>query len=366
MLVAFDYQVFYWQSYGGISRYICELARALSVLDDTQVRIVAPLHVNRYLEKLDGMNVLGWRVPEVPLTTRLRRHAGHAVSRLVWWLDRPRVVHETYYAPSGTAPAGVPVVLTVHDMIHERFPESFPPGDKIADWKRSAVRRADHVVCVSESTRADLLAYTDVEPAKVSVIPHGYSRLARSAPVAAAVSSMKPHILYVGPRRGHKNFSVLLSAFSRSAKLRRTHRLLCFGGGPLTAQEMHDIQQLGLHPADVVQQDGDDAALASAYVQASVFAYPSLYEGFGLPILEAMAMGCPVACAQSSSLPEVAADAAEYFDPGDADSVAATLEKLLYDSARCAQLRSLGAQRVQLFTWGKCAAATLAVYQSVT
>lgn len=365
MHVAFDQQVFSWQVHGGISRYYCELAARLAARAECRVSVIAPMHVNAYLGALPPGVVVGARVPQLARTGRARQLASAVLAR--GWLraQRPDIVHETYYARRGAAARGAARVVTVFDMIHERFPADFPAHDDTRERKAAAVLRADRVICISESTRRDLLDLVAVDPARVSVV-----HLAGMPPATPAVGAPVPDgpfLLYVGQRSGYKNFAGLLRAVASSPALRGRIRVVAFGGGPLAAAERALIQALGL-PADaVVEVAGDDAALAALYCRAALFVYPSRYEGFGLPPLEAMSYGCPVVCSGTSSLPEVVGDAAELSDPDRPESIAAAIERVLTSPERAAELRRRGGVRAATFTWDRCAAETLAIYeQAVT
>lgn len=157
MKIVYDAQVFVEQEYGGISRYICALASHLARLSDMEVKIVAPLHINAYLRALPKDLAVGGYIPRLHRTARMIRMLGTALCKPVASLIHPDLVHETYYAEQALCRAKVPHVLTVHDMIEERLPESFPLGYPLAHRKLCAVNRADHVFCVSENTRRDLL-----------------------------------------------------------------------------------------------------------------------------------------------------------------------------------------------------------------
>lgn len=363
MRVAYDPQAFLIQEYGGLSRYFCRLAEALARRPGVTPRIFAPLHLNAHLAELPRPLVRGLRVPRVPRTGRALRFASRLAARAAIARFRPEIVHETYYSPRSLAPRGVPRVVTVLDMIHELFPGSFAPRDPVSGWKRLAVTRADRVLCISESTRRDLLALIPLPAEKVAVVPLGFDP---PAPFGAPPApGGRPYLLYVGQRDGYKNFSGLLEAFAASPRLRGEFELRCFGGGPFTRAERERIRALGLPGERVTRAGGGDEALGAAYAGAALFVYPSRYEGFGIPPLEAMARDCPVACSATSSLPEVAGDAAAYFNPDDPQAIRAALEALLDDPRRRADLVARGRERIRLFSWDRCADATLAVYREL-
>lgn len=365
MRIAYDYQVFNDQRYGGISRYFFEVASRLARTPGLQVGIVAPLHVNAYLaEARPPLELLGCRAPDWPRTGRLFRQLNHWLSGPALRRFGPDIVHETYYARQRTSAAGPRVVLTVLDMIHERFPESFSPRDITFGAKARAVERADRIICISENTKRDLLEIMSPDPAKVSVVHLGFSLTHRPA-VAAAAGTSRPYLLYVGARGGYKNFSALLEAYAANAGLHGNYDLVAFGGGGFTATEHALIARLGLRATQVMQRSGGDDALADHYQRAALFIYPSLYEGFGIPPLEAMSFDCPVVTHNASSIPEVVGDAAELTDCSDPGKLCTAVERVLTDGSRRSELIALGRQRLKHFSWERCATETLAVYRGV-
>jgi len=366
MRIAFDSQIFSAQEYGGISRYFCEIAPRLARSPGVTLSIAAPLHVNAYLAELppplnQGRRVKGSGLLRVPV-----RMAGIAASD--WCLRRlsPDVIHETYYSPWATGPKSAPRVLTVYDMAHERFPETQVNSGKTSRFKALAARRADHIICISESTRRELIDLLGVPAGKTSVIylATSMTKVEPDAQLRARLPQ-RPYLLYVGSRSGYKNFPRLLQAYAGSPRLRNDFDLLCFGGGAWSATEKAEMSRLQLDPARLHCSGGDDRLLAQAYLHARVFVYPSQYEGFGIPPLEAMAQQCPVACGRNSSIPEVVGEAGAYFDASDPDSIRAAVESLACDDTERAKVIPLGNQRVAHFSWDRCAMETLAVYRQL-
>jgi len=365
--VAFDQQVFLLQEFGGISRYICSLSEALSCNPAVEVRIYAPLHHNRHLEALPRTLAHGWRVPRVPKTARPVFALSALLARLAIRRFRPDIVHETYYSADAFAPQGARRVITVYDMVSERFPAEFG-GGQFTDTKRIAVSRADHVLCISENTRRDLIELFGVAPERTSVVYLGYDDLVSLGEAdvrASRQDSSRPYLLYVGSRGGYKNFGALMRAFASSTYLRSGFSVMCFGGGAFAPEELALFRQLQLSDSSIRQVSGSDAMLASLYKGAAAFVYPSLYEGFGIPPLEAMSLGCPVICSNTSSLPEVVGDAGEYFDPSDSESLCLATESVLQSSSRRSELVAKGHARRALFSWERCARETLDVYRSI-
>lgn len=363
MRIVYDHQIFGWQQYGGISRYIAELAGVISADPTHSVDVVCPFYVNEYIDALPiSVRVHGSRTSAIPKFGRSMRSINAMLAAPVMKRLGPQVVHETYYAASRTAPQGAKTILTVHDMIHERFPQYFSSLDPTSRDKARAVARADHIICVSHNTKRDLIEKLGVPEEKVSVTHLGFSATA-SATDAAEPPAGKPFILYVGKRGGHKNFQVLANAFAASTRLKEDFRIICFGGGALTMRDRTTAGGLVLDETLLSSMSGSDAALGSLYGQAAVFVYPSIYEGFGIPPLESMSHGCPVVCSNVSSIPEVVGEAAEYFDPNSVGELLGSLERVLFGASRREDLVAKGAERVKLFSWERCAAETLKVYE---
>lgn len=367
MKIAFDYQAFFIQEYGGISRYYSKLAETLNSFSDVDAKIFAPLHVNAYLSMLPSGVVIGHDVRHLRKRKKLFRAINKIASRYQMSRYRPDLVHETYYAEKSVAPRGVPLVVTVYDMVHELFPGMFPQQDRTSSRKKEAVQRADHVVCISNCTRNDLIDIFDVPEEKVSVVYVGFERFMFDENIDSSIvlSNSKPYLLYVGQRSGYKNFISLISAYSKSDRLKKEVVVVCFGDSPFRSNELQLFADLGLSADQVVHVSGDDRALAYAYKNAAALVYPSLYEGFGIPPLEAMSLGCPVICSYSSSIPEVVGDAAEYFDPKSIESIHESLERVLFSSTRRLDLIRAGLDHYRTFTWQRCSEETLGIYQSI-
>jgi len=368
MKIAYDPQVFFEQSYGGVSRYFCEIASRIAMEKDAQVSLIAPMHINAYLENLPSHIVSGFRLPGTEHLNLFLRALGMLAGDVMLRTLSPDVVHETYFFPFRTGPKRVRRVLTIFDMIHEKFASSFTPTDRTAQFKSLAADRADRIICISESTRQDVMELLGVSQEKISVIHLAGNLISPAEPPSGQMQSLinEPFLLYVGNRGRYKNFSRLLQAYGNSQELQKNFRLICFGGGPFTISEMEAISHLGSCSKQLIQLGGSDHLLATLYHYASVFVYPSLYEGFGLPPLEAMSLGCPVACSECSSIPEVVGDAGEYFDPADSESMTSAILRILSSDALKSSLVAKGYQRSQSFSWNRCASETLDIYKSLT
>ncbi|MDD5389707.1 MAG: glycosyltransferase family 1 protein [Gallionellaceae bacterium] len=365
MKVVFDPQIFSLQEYGGISRYFAELASHLHALEGTQVEVCSPWYASRYLSGVPQA-ILNVRA-SIP-ARRYIRYTRHLFTAANMALFRKRlttqafdIAHHTYYWPLPDSLSVHARVTTIHDMIDE----TIVPNPRKSSLKRRSVQQADHVICVSEHTRKALLECYDIAPEKVSVVHLG-KPAPPPLPPATPDERITPYILYIGERGGYKNFGCLAQAFASSVRLSRDFQLVCFGGKPFSSDEIKSFAALGLASNQVQHCSGDDDMLIALYRDASLFVYPSLYEGFGLPPLEAMSMGTAVACSDATSIPEVVGKAGEYFDPTRMDSIMHAMESVLYAATRRQELIALGHERSAHFSWDRCARETLDIYRTLT
>ena len=374
MKVLIDPQIFSIQKYGGISRYFCELVGNFKNIKEISVKIVTPFYVNSYITSVDSADVIGCSCQDFFKNCNLRvcktaiRVMSLVVGDLILSLYRPDIIHESYYLPFGLGLKKSKRVLTIYDMIHEKFPSQFSISDKVSRFKAIAAKRADHIICISESTRRDVIEMLNIDPKKISVVYLGFNSptLVDCGSGFDFKNSAKPFLLYVGNRSGYKNFNSLIRAFSSSDLLMANYQLVCFGGGPIESEEIKLLKELGLEVnRELLFFSGDDDLLFYLYKNAQAFIYPSLYEGFGIPPLEAMACNCPVICSDASSIPEVVGDAGEYFNPYDIASIAKAVEYVVSSNSRMNQLRELGKIRLRKFSWERCASETAEVYKKL-
>ena len=268
------------------------------------------------------------------------------------------IYHQTYYQGSAGGGRG-PVAVTAYDLVHARFPEHFSADDPTVAQQRRSFHRADLVLAISHATKADLVDILDLDEAKIIVTHLGVAPPPTSATVPSGVDG--PYLLYVGQRYGYKNWERLVRAFAVSG-LAPDLVLIC-AGGELTAVETGFVAELGL-AGRVMRVGADDARLDALYRDAVAFVYPSLYEGFGLPPLEAMVRNCPVVTSHVGPLPEVLGDAAVYADPDDIGSIAAALLEGTSPERR-QQLVRAGRAAAAAYTWERTAEATAAAYSSL-
>jgi glycosyltransferase involved in cell wall biosynthesis len=361
--ITYDHQIFCIQRYGGISRYFIEIASRLKIDNQFNVNIVAPLHFNAYLANYSG-DVFGKFLEPIPKTAKARWFLNSKLSRIYIKYNQPNILHETYYRMNPYSFNKSACVITMHDMVYEKYPHFFP-NNITSKQKKLAVERADHIICVSNNTKNDLIQILGVSPEKITVVYHGSSL----SPVIQKESTQKirskPYIFFVGRRPLYKNFKHLLHAYSLSDNLRKDFDIVCFGGERVCDEEKKVILDLCLNLNCIKFVNGNDELLAKYYRNAAVFVYPSLYEGFGIPLLESMSCSCPIACSNSSCFSEIAGEAAEFFDPSNTENIINAIHRVVYSTYRAKELVGLGEKRLKLFSWDKAATQTADVYKSI-
>tara|TARA_B100001093_G_C26789179_1_gene998193 strand:+ start:610 stop:1719 length:1110 start_codon:yes stop_codon:yes gene_type:complete len=363
MKVAFDHQIFTLQNYGGVSRYISDLANIL-YKKNIDVKAYIGIHQNNYISDLPINIVKGKYINQYPpKTEKLFYLANHCISQTQIKFWKPDIIHETYYSALPAINNKSIRVVTAHDMIHELFSSNFSKNNKTAKKKREAFSRIDHILSISNNTKKDLVEIYDIDKSKISVVHNGVDIKRFQQQNNIKLNINNPYILYVGKRGGYKNFNRFIKACAQSKIVKNNIKILSFGGGDFSQDELLAIKNLGFKDCSVEQIGGDDKTLTYLYSNAICFVFPSLYEGFGLPPLEAMAAGCPVVSSNTSSMPEVINQAGEFFNPYVTEEICHAIEKVINSEERRKELRELGFKNVSLFSMDKCARETLNTYE---
>lgn len=370
MQVIVDGIIYNLQASGGISRLftevlprMCEIDESLRVilLTDSNASNNLPTHKHiehKTIPKVNQFLRPGrlWRpiIPDVRQFVR-KLSIGSAHGKL--W-------HTTYFTKPGEK--GVPLIVSVYDMIFERFPELFHGTNTkhFNDLKRRCVLASDAVLCISETTRGDVMEFYGMKPERVHVIHLAYSPVFRTMrkESRADLPSTEPYFLYVGSRAHYKNFDFLLDSFSR---FQQKNMALFVVGPPWTNEEIDRLEILKLRHRVYLFQEADDDLLCRLYNEAEAFVYPSLYEGFGIPLLEAMACGCPVIASRIPSTVEVAGDCPLYIEPPDQDDMIQAFDLVLAEGRHSKRVKT-GLEHVKRYSWDKTAKATLDIYQSLS
>jgi len=366
--VLFDHQTFSHQRFGGNSRYFAELLNELYRAGEIEFDLPVVQSPNEYLAHAPYFH--GRTSPRIDIPAFLARYVRNTLQTQVVARRPHDIFHATFYDPSALlAVRDAKLVVTVLDMIPEHFPDAFTTTGlygrfitkRWIEGKRTLCERADAILAISENTKRDVVAFYGIDPARITVTHLG-NRLVSDGSDARPQGFPDRYILYVGTRNTYKNFPFFIeSAAPLLAKDPALH-VVCIGGGAFDANEQALVERAGL-AGRVVQRSVPDRELAASYAHALAFVFPSLYEGFGIPILEAFGCGCPALLANASCFPEIAGDAARFFDPHDPASLREALSDVIGDPALASELRDKGRARVREFTWEATARQTLAVYR---
>jgi glycosyltransferase involved in cell wall biosynthesis len=360
MKVLYDGFIFSNQAAGGINRYFAHLIGHLPdefqpVLLATQVRDVNWPHHPR----LKVHRSIQFR----PI--RVSRYIAHPFFRAASAWEKPDVVHPTYYQSLTLRPPngyGCPSVITVYDFVLDIFAEQLDPQRKMVALQRTAIEAADTIICISNSTRNDLLERFPHMESKTTVT-HLAGELDVSMSHGEQPVPERPYFLFVGSRTSYKNFDGLLRAFAKIAEGRDI--ALAVVGSPFNNEERKLLEALKV--PSLVENLGhvEDPHLAKLYRCSIAFVYPSFYEGFGIPPLEAMNCETVVIATNNSSIPEVTGDAALIFDAKDDDALAELMLGVLQQNVDRQLLIHRGKERAKTFSWERTSAQTAQIYRDL-
>ena len=348
---------------GGIGRYTLELLHALRS---------AAIHVTALNAGTEGAPQGALTLPGARLVPGLLTVGQLGIA---WQALRHElaVVHD----PTGVMPlmlTGARRVSTIHDVIPYIYPETSSGLDWLIYryWLPLAVRLLHAIITVSQQSKIDIIRYLHIKPEIVTVIPEAantaYREMSQAeiAPALARNEIHFPYILYVGSVEARKNLPRLLEAYTYLRAWSTHWKLVIVGARKWKFSPVFDtIQRLELEPHVHFTGYVEEADLPALYNGASLFTFPSLYEGFGLPVLEAMACGTPVVTSNTSSLPEVAGDAALLVNPSDVGAITAAMRAVLEHPEQAATMRAKGLERAGEFTWERTARETIAVYEGL-
>lgn len=281
---------------------------------------------------------------------------------------------DVFFAPAHYAPRhlSIPLVVTIHDLAYFYYPAEFLKKDlyKLKNWTKQSVNKSKKIIAVSQNTKVDLIQFYNTQENKISVIYNGFEKASEKndhtrIDTGHATMTNQPYILYVGTLQPRKNISTLIHAFSKFVIHNSEFKLVIVGKkGWLYDKIFSLVEELKLNEKIIFAGHISDAKLAQLYKNAFCFVMPSLYEGFGIPLLEAMSYGCPVISSNASSLPEVGGDACLYFDPKDENKLLKQMTILSENKILREDLIDKGRKQIKKFSWEKCARETLVVLKS--
>jgi glycosyltransferase involved in cell wall biosynthesis len=370
MKIVLDPQIFNIQKYGGISRYYTEIFSILAQKSENDV--VLPLFYtnNVYLKEsklLQKNNNLFFSIlfflPKIGISTKSitrkksKQLANNTISNADYDLFVPTYYDSYFIDFLGSKP----FVLTVYDMIHELFPQYFADDSfGVVKNKILLMEKATTIIAVSQNTKRDILKiYPHIDASKIEVVYHGSSI---KIDESVKVNLPDNYILFVGSRDNYKNFIFLLKSIATLLKKNSSLSLICAGGGEFKKRELDLITELELEN-QIIQISFQENELGHYYKNAKCFVFPSMYEGFGIPVLESMACGCPIVLANHSSFPEVAGDAGVYFDLNSSEDLKIKIEDLITDENLRKEYSEKGLEQVKKFNWKNAAEECLKVYE---
>ncbi len=282
---------------------------------------------------------------------------------------------DVFFSPAHYTPrlCPTPLVVTIHDLSYLYYPDEFLRKDlyKLQHWTKHAIEQSAKIIAVSKNTKRDIMKHYQVPEDKIEVIYNGFeksvlknSRLNEEETLKNYNLQPTTYLLYVGTLQPRKNILTLIDAFHKLWKQIQTYKLVIVGKkGWLYEEIFTKVQELNLQEQVVFTDYLPDDQLVALYKNAFCFILPSLYEGFGIPVLEAMSFSCPVITSFASSLPEIGGDACLYFDPHSSDDLVEKIQRLRDDTALRKDLIKKGRERIKQFSWEKCADETLNVIQ---
>lgn len=362
MNIIFDFKIFFKQRYGGPSRYFFNLFEYINKNQDykNSAHIVSPIYYNEYLNNSSFKNkIIGKKFPKVKFTGIFYKFINSQLSNFFFDKIKPDLIHTTDYDIHYKKKC--PIVVTVHDLIHEIYYKDFGK-DKNYRPKKEILKISDHIICVSKNTKDDLMKYYDVSEKKISVIYHGNSFQNLEYIKSTNLCNFK-FFLFIGSRKRYKNFFKIIEAFKKNQEIYKEFKIVCFGGGQLLESEKKRLIENNIDLKKIIIiKNTSDHNLFELYKNATALIYPSFYEGFGMPIIEAMSLGCPVLSSNTSSLPEVYEDAALSFSPNSIDDLTQRMEQVVYDNNIRKKFIDLGLNQSKKFSWDNCVKKTLKVY----
>lgn len=352
--VMYDYQILAMQKYGGISRYYYELASGMKE-KGVDVHIPVIFSKNEYFKTLIKHPVVS---PDLRFIRGVTR-----ISNLISKMHRRNafdIIHPTYYDPYLIGAYEGKLVVTVYDMIHEQF---MSEDVETIKRKKEYIYKSNRIIAISNQTKNDILRiYPDIDENKIVVTYLSDSVRERSD---AEISKLpNRYILFTGNRSGYKNFSNFIIGISELIINNRDLYIVCGGGGAFTKNEIELLDKLKIK-SQVIQVEYNENEIYTLYNKALCFVFPSLYEGFGIPLLEAMRAQCPVICSNASCFPEIGEDAVLYFDGENPDDIRQKVLDCIRNRELQEELVRKGGDRAINFSWDKTVKQTLNIYKEL-
>ncbi len=352
----------------GVSVYTLNLLRYFSKIADQEHCFVVYLKNSPSLELPEENNYFKYKV--------IKGNFLWSQIYLPIYLATHREI-DVYFSPAHYLPSFCPVpqVVTIHDLAYQYFPSDFTKKDlwQLRSWTRTSVKKANKIIAVSKTTKKDIIKYYDVNDTKVAVVYNGYEKQlgeSKNTMPAGRQENLKlkneKYILFVGTIQPRKNLSFLIDAFNKFLEQNKNFKLIIVGKrGWLYEDIFEKVKTLRLEDKIIFTGHVTDEELIWYYQNAFCFVLPSLYEGFGIPILEAMSNNCPTIISMNSSLPEVGGEASLYFDPKSSEDLLEKMVALYKNKGLRKELITKGKKRVKDFSWDRCGKETLEVILNI-
>ena len=363
MKILYDHQIFSKQKHGGITKYFCEIIR--NIPSEHQFKLALLFSDNVHLnENHDFFKKKFFELPRNTFKGKLflinqlfninQSYSRYSVSR-----NNYDLFHPTFYDSYFLKYLKKPYVITVHDLIEFKFKDTYNNNNNssIRLQMETVIRKANRIIAISNNTKRDIIETFNINPDKIDVIYHGFNR----QDLTKYENEFGRYILFVGSRALYKNFNFFVNAITPLLKKEKDIKLICVGI-PFGEEELKNLERLKISH-QVTAMNVSEEKLNQLYRNALVFVFPSLYEGFGMPILEAFANACPVCLSNTSCFPEIAGNAAVYFDPLDKESIFQAVSNIIYNSEFRSKIVDAATNRLLNFSWSKAAQETAASYK---
>lgn len=348
------------QNFGGISRYFFELinnSEKVGYQHDLSLMLTS----NEYL--LESKNVVSSVNIPIAQHSKLYRFTNQInkkYSQAKIKFGSYDVFHPTFYEDYFIGKIKRPYVITIYDLINERYPQYFQANDEFIARKKALMENASRVIAISENTKKDIIEYFNISESKIDV-----TYLAESlSPIQSSIVNNLParYLLFIGKRGGYKNFDCMYKGVKDLLTKDNDLCLVCAGGGGFSAAELEQFRKDKVDHKIKYISFSKNEELKFLYENAVCFIFPSLYEGFGIPVLESFASGCVACISQSSSLKEIGGKAALYFDPNSSDDIKRVVEQTL-SLSKGNKFVDEGLQELKKYNWKKTTEQTLDVYK---